>query len=67
MKVYHMGSRGNMDDCQFIVVASDDSEGINNIKDWYAQITVWKKQKTFQLLIPEEWSVRQIRKKSDLE
>ena len=35
-----MGSRGNMDDFQFIVVASDDSEGINNIKDWYAQITV---------------------------
>ena len=50
MKVYHMGSRGNMDDFQFIVVASDDSEGINNIKDWYAQITVWKKQKQFSYL-----------------
>ena len=62
-----MGSRGNMDDFQFIVVASDDSEGINNTKEWYAQITVWKKQKTIQLLIPEEWSVRQIRKKTDLE
>ena len=62
-----MGSRGNMDDFQFIVVASDDSEGINNIKERYAQITVWKKQKTIQLLIPEEWSIRQIRKKSDLE
>jgi hypothetical protein len=68
MKVYHMGSKLNLDDdLQVIFVASDDSEGINNIKEVYAQITVWKKQKTIEMLIPKDWSVRQIMRKSDRE
>jgi len=63
-----MGSKLNLDDdLQVIFVASDDSEGINNIKEVYAQITVWKKQKTIEMLIPKDWSVRQIMRKSDRE
>ena len=62
MKVYHMGSKYDLDDLQVIFIASDDSQGINNIKDLYAQITVRKKQKTIEVLIPGGWSVRQIRR-----
>ena len=50
MKVYHMGSERNPnDELQVIFVASNDSEGINNMKEVY-QITVWKKHKTIEIL-----------------
>ena len=63
MKVYHMSSKRDLDDLQVIFVASDDSEGINNIKDLYAQITVRRKQKTIEMLIPEDLLVRQFIKR----
>ena len=63
-----MGSKLNLDDdLQVIFVASDDSEGINGMKEVYAQITVRKKHKTIEVLIPKDWSVRQIIRKSDPE
>ena len=63
MKVYHMGSKLNdLDDIQVIFAVPDDTKGINNIKEWYAQITVRKKQKTVDVLIAKDWSVRQFTK-----
>jgi hypothetical protein len=55
-----MGSERNPNgELQVIFVASNDSEGINNMKEVIAQITVWKKHKTIEILIPKDWSVRQ--------
>jgi len=59
MKVYHIGSKyAGGPDTQTIFVASDDSEGVNNMKEIYTQITVLKKQKTIQILIPKDWNIR---------
>ena len=59
MKVYHIGSKyAGGPDIQAIFVASDDSEGVNKMKEIYAQITVLKKQKTIQILIPKDWNIR---------
>lgn len=59
MKVYHMGSKNDFDDVQVIFVASDESNGINNIEELYTQITIRKKQKTVEVLIPQDWTVKQ--------
>jgi len=59
MKVYHIGSRNaGGSDAQAIFVASDDSEGVNKMKEVYAEITVWKKQKTVDIHVPKDWNVR---------
>lgn len=58
MKVYHMGSKSQEKDVQTIFVASDDSTGINNLKQIYAQITVYKHQKGIQILTPKGWAVK---------
>lgn len=59
MKVYHIGSKyAGGPDIQGIYVASDDSEGVNHMKEVYAQITVLKKQKTVQILVPKDWTIR---------
>ncbi len=59
VKMYHMGSKPNLDDVQVIFVASDESKGINDMQELYAQITIRKKQKTVEVLIPQDWSVKQ--------
>ena len=59
MKVYHIGSKyAGGPDTQTIFVASDDSEGVNHMKEIYAQITVLKKQKTIQILVTKDWTTR---------
>jgi hypothetical protein len=59
MKVYHIGSKyAGGPDFQGIYVASDDSEGVNHMKEIYAQIYVRKKEKTVQILVPKDWTVR---------
>jgi hypothetical protein len=59
MKVYHIGSKyAGGPDTQAIFVASDDREGVNNMKEIYAQIMVLKKQKTIQILIPKDGNIR---------
>jgi len=58
MKVYHIGSKfAGGPDTQAIFVASDDSEGVNHMKEIYAQITVSKKQKTIHISVPKDWTV----------
>lgn len=54
-----MGSKPNLDDVQVVFVASDESKGINDMQELYAQITIKKKQKTVEVLIPQDWSVKQ--------
>jgi hypothetical protein len=59
MKVYHIGSKyAGGPDIQAIFVASDDSEGVDHMKEVYASITVRKKQKTIQIVVPKDWTVR---------
>ena len=58
MKVYHIGSKyAGGADIQAIFVASDDSDGVNHMKEIYAQITVSKKQKTIHIFVPKDWTV----------
>jgi hypothetical protein len=58
MKIYHLGSKDYGNEMQFIFAASDNSEGINDMEEVYAQITVWKDKKTVEILVPKEWSVK---------
>jgi hypothetical protein len=60
MKVYHLGSKSGEKDVQTIFVASDNSTGINNMKQVFAQITVYKHQKGIQILTPKDWAVKHI-------
>ncbi len=59
MKVYHMGSKSGVDDVQVVFVGSDESKGIDNIEELYTQITIRRKQKTVEVLIPQDWMVKQ--------
>jgi len=59
MKVYHRESKiegGN--ELQFIFVASNESKGIDNLKEIYTQIIVSKNQKSIDILIPKDWNAR---------
>ena len=59
MKVYHIGSKyTGGPDTQTIFVASDDSEGVDHMKEIYAQMTVSKKQKTIKILVPKDWTIK---------
>jgi hypothetical protein len=60
MKVYHMSSKSADKDVQVIFVASDDSKGINDMNQIYAQITVYKHQKGIQILTPKGWAVKHV-------
>ncbi len=55
-----MGSKSAEKDVQTIFVASDDSKGLNSIEQIYAQITVYKHQKSIQILTPKDWAVKHI-------
>jgi hypothetical protein len=63
MKVYHSGSKRYSNESQIIFVTPDDSKGINNMKEPYVQIIVWKQQKTIELLLDKEWLIRRHDKK----
>ena len=65
MKVYHVGNRSNFGDVQAIFVASDGSEGIDHLKGLLAHITIKKDQKTIEVLVPKDWTVRQFAKRDD--
>jgi hypothetical protein len=60
MKVYHLGSKSSEKDVQTIFVASDDSKGLNNMEQIFAQITVYKHQKAIQILTPKDWAVKHV-------
>jgi hypothetical protein len=66
MKVYHIGSKLQGTELQTIFIASDDSQGINDMKDVYAQITILKGKKRIDVLTSKEWSVNQLTSNSDL-
>lgn len=67
MKVYHIGSKyAGGPGIQAIFVASDDSKGVDHMKEVYAQITVYKKQKVIEILVPKDWTTRTHHKQDSL-
>ncbi len=67
MKVYHIGSKyAGGPDFQAIFVASDDSEGVDHMKEVYAQIAVYRKQRIIEILVPKDWTTRTRHKQDSL-